>query len=59
MYKHTISRLPIKEKIAYCERLIESLRFQLAHSCPKKDLDHFKILLSAAQSELSNLISDR
>jgi|GEM_PF-4051780 hypothetical protein len=55
LYKHTISKLPINEKIAYCERLIDSARFQLAHTCPKKDLGHFKNLLSAAESELLQL----
>ncbi len=55
LYKHTISKLPINEKIAYCERLIESSRFQLAHSCPKKDHGHFKSLLDAANEELKKL----
>ncbi|RIV46034.1 hypothetical protein [Flagellimonas pelagia] len=59
LYKHTISKLPINEKIAYCERLLESSRFQLSHSCPKKDLGHFKNLVLAAEAELQQLRSIR
>ncbi|MEC7265088.1 MAG: hypothetical protein VXW38_15220 [Bacteroidota bacterium] len=55
LYKHTISKLPINEKIAYCERLIESSRYHLVHACPKKDHEHFKILNEAAILEIKRL----
>ncbi len=59
LYQEAISKLSDSEKIAYCQRLIESSRFDLAQSCPKKDATHLKSLIEAADQEISKLNSDR
>lgn len=57
LYGKTISKCPLQEQISYCQRLIESSRYHLAQSCPKKDSGHFKNLIEAADSELERLHS--
>ncbi|KAB5491530.1 MULTISPECIES: hypothetical protein [Flagellimonas] len=57
LYMNAISKLSVNEKIAYCQRLIESSEYQLAQSCPKKDVPHLKSLITAADEEIHKLRS--
>ncbi|MBA4744708.1 hypothetical protein GO009_07815 [Muricauda sp. TY007] len=59
LYGQTICKCPLKEQISYCQRLIESSRYHLEQSCPKKDSDYFKNLIEAADKELQRLNSQR
>ncbi len=57
LYRQTISRLEKKERIAYCENLIDSVQNNLIKR--RKDIksihDDFSVILSAAQEELKTL----
>lgn len=55
LFNQTISKLPVHEQIAYCQRLIESSQYQLSHQCPKKDSEHLKCLIKAADVEIQKL----
>lgn len=57
LYGQAIVKLSVKEKIAYCQRLIESSEFHLAQACPKKDATHLKSLIQAADQEIHRLSS--
>ena len=59
LYGQAIIKLSVKEKIAYCQRLIESSQFHLAQACPKKDATHLKSLIQAADQEIHRLSSGR
>lgn len=59
LYGQAVSKLSVKEKIAYCQRLIESSRYQLAQSCPKKDIVHLKSLIAAADQEIHQLNANK
>lgn len=55
LYMQAISKLSVNEKIAYCQRLIESSQYHLAQPCPKKDVPHLKNLIQAADEEIHKL----
>ncbi|NYJ28059.1 hypothetical protein GGE08_002113 [Muricauda sp. ARW1Y1] len=55
LYAQTICKCPLQEQISYCQRLIESAKFHLGQSCPKKDATHLKLLIQAASIELQRL----
>lgn len=55
LYAETICKCPLQEQISYCQRLIESAKFHLGQSCPKKDATHLKRLIQAANLELQRL----
>ncbi|MEW2921847.1 hypothetical protein AB1A65_10290 [Muricauda sp. ANG21] len=57
LFGQTISKLPVKEQIAYCQRLIERSEYQLSQHCPKKDSEQLKDLISAATMEIQRLDS--
>lgn len=57
LFKQTISKLPVNEQIAYCQRLIESSKYQLTQQCPKKDSSYLKGLILAADDEIQKLSS--
>ncbi|MFD2098840.1 hypothetical protein [Flagellimonas iocasae] len=57
LFGKTISKLPVNEQIAYCQRLIESSKYQLSQSCPKSDSEQLKDLISAATFEIQRLDS--
>lgn len=59
LYGQAICKLSVPEKIAYCQRLIESSRFQLAQACPKQDASHLRSLIEAADQEIHRLNSGR
>jgi len=58
LFGQTISKLPAKEQIAYCQRLIESSKYQLSQNCPKKDSEQLKNLITAANIEIQRLDSE-
>lgn len=57
LYKETISKLDKKERIAYCENLIDSVQSNLVkrNKYIKSIHDELYVILSAAQEELKNL----
>ncbi|MEQ5791378.1 hypothetical protein J4E06_09980 [Muricauda sp. NFXS6] len=57
LYGQAICKCPLQEQISYCQRLIESSRFQLEHSCPKKDSNYYTKLIEAAHAEIERLRS--
>ncbi len=57
LFGQTISKLPVNEQIAYCQRLIESSKYQLSQNCPKKDTEQLKNLIAAANIEIQKLDS--
>ena len=57
LFGKTISKLSVDEQIAYCQRLIESSKYQLSHQCPKKDSEQLKDLIVAATQEIQRLDS--
>lgn len=62
LYKHTINKFPIAEKIKYCERQIERLNFELNQKQNTKHNPNCKInlkqlgLLKATQYEIKQLM---
>ncbi|SFC20776.1 hypothetical protein SAMN04487891_107117 [Flagellimonas taeanensis] len=57
LYMQAISKLSVNEKIAYCQRLIESSKYHLEQSCSKKDVPYLKSLIQAAGDEIHKLRS--
>lgn len=60
LYKNTISKLPQKEKIKYCEDLIDKAQLNLVRN--KRHItaeleNQLTILIFAAQAEISNIIN--
>ncbi len=58
LFVKTISKLPVNEQIAYCNRLIESSKYQLSQNCPKQDSEQLKNLIAAANIEIQRLDSE-
>lgn len=58
LYGQTICECSLQEQMAYCQRLIESSRYELRQSCHKADSNHLEQVLEAAECELKLLKSE-